>query len=135
MRRRETRADVLDPSFSSGGRKNYIIDIDGVICENVLNGEPGKMKIAKEIPGARETINQWFDQGHIICFLTSRTDDHKAITETWLRKHRFKYHLVLFNKPRGGNYHYVDDKTIRATRFKGRFGKFVRKRRVIEVLE
>jgi uncharacterized HAD superfamily protein len=122
---------VLSPSE----RKNYIIDIDGVICENVLNEDPGKMKVAKEIPEARKTINKWFDQGHRICFFTSRTDDHKAITETWLRKHRFKYHRIVYNKPRGGNYHYVDDKNIRATRFKGKFGKFVRKRKVIEVLE
>ena len=118
-----------------GARKNYIIDIDGVICENVLNEEADKMKVAKEIPGARKAINRWFDQGHIICFFTARTSEHKKITETWLRKHRFKYHVVLYNKPRGGNYHYVDDKTIKATRFKGKFGKFVLKRKVIEVLE
>lgn len=120
---------------SHGERKNYIIDIDGVICENVLNEEPDKMKTAKETPGARKAINKWFDEGHVICFFTARTDEHKAITETWLRKHHFKYHLVLYNKPRGGNYHYVDDKTVKATRFKGKFGKFVMKRKIIEVLE
>jgi hypothetical protein len=135
LSRREIRSNVPNRVLSPSERKNYIIDIDGVICENVLNENPGKMKVAKEIPEARKTINKWFDQGHRICFFTSRTDDHKAITETWLRKHRFKYHRIVYNKPRGGNYHYVDDKNIRATRFKGKFGKFVRKRKVIEVLE
>jgi hypothetical protein len=119
----------------SNPRKNYIIDIDGVICENVLNEEPDKMADAREMPGARRTINRWFDQGHFICFLTARTDEQEAITEKWLRKHGFKYHLVLYSKPRGGNYHYVDDKIIRATRFKGKFGRFVLRRRTIEVFE
>jgi hypothetical protein len=27
----------------------------------------------------------------------------------------------MFGKPRGGNYHWIDDRTVRATRF---FGKF-----------
>ena len=132
---RGNRSKIRDHSSPSSGKKNYIIDIDGVICENVLNEEPGRMKVAKEIPGARDTINRWYNQGHTVCFFTSRTDNHKTITENWLHRHRFKYDLVLYNKPRGGNYHYVDDKTIRATRFKGKFGKFVLKRRIIEVLE
>jgi len=133
--RRKISTAGQDHRRPPGEKKNYIIDIDGVICENVLNEDPDRMRVAKPIPGARKTINKWFDEGHVICFFTARTDEHRAITETWMRKHRFKYHLLIYNKPRGGNYHYVDDKAIRATRFKGRFGKFVLKRRIIEVLE
>jgi hypothetical protein len=135
MPRRRVESAISARAIVSGLKKNYIIDIDGVICENVLNEEPDKMAVAREMPGARKTINGWFDQGHFICFLTARTDEHKAITEKWLRRHGFKYHRILYNKPRGGNYHYVDDKTIRATRFKGKFGKFVLRRKTIEVLE
>jgi hypothetical protein len=39
------------------GLKNFIIDIDGVICEDIPNEEPERMKNAKEIPGAKEQIN------------------------------------------------------------------------------
>ncbi len=116
-------------------RKNFILDIDGVVCEDVLNEEHEKMRVAKEIPGAKSTTNKWFEEGHTICFFTARTDDHKALTEAWLAEHGFKFHQVIYNKPRGGNYHYIDDKGIRATRFKGKFGKFKVRRRAIEVLE
>lgn len=90
-------------------QKNYIIDIDGVISEDIPNEEPERMKTAKEIPGAKEKINTWYDEGNIITLFTSRTGEHKKITETWLVKHGFKYHNIIFQKPRGGRYHYIDD--------------------------
>ncbi len=45
--------------------KNFVIDIDGVICEDVPNEEPHRMVTAKEIPNARERINTWYGEGHI----------------------------------------------------------------------
>jgi hypothetical protein len=107
------------------GVKNYLIDIDGTICEDIPNEEPERMKTAYEIPGAREVINGWYDQGHIITFFTSRLPEHKEYTENWLKEHGFKYHNVLYGKPRGGNYHWIDDRTVRATQFKGQFTEFV----------
>lgn len=116
--------------------KNFVIDIDGVICEDIPNEEPERMKTAKEIPGARNQINQWYDQGHIITFFTSRTKDLKKITENWLKEHGFKYHGLICDKPRGGNYHYIDDaQKVRATRFEGKFGKLVFKNKKIQVFE
>ncbi|MBL8030923.1 MAG: class I tRNA ligase family protein, partial [Candidatus Doudnabacteria bacterium] len=47
--------------------------------------------------------------GHIITFFTSRTEAHRAVTEEWLQRHGFKYHGCLFGKPRGGNYHWIDN--------------------------
>jgi len=116
-------------------RKIFIIDIDGVICENIPNEEAWRMPDAEPIPGAKETINRWYDEGHYICFFTARTDEHKDVTIEWLRKHGFKYHQIIFNKPRGGNYHYIDDLPVRATRFKGRFTRFIRKLKEIEIFE
>ncbi len=52
-------------------------------------------------PDALETINKWYDEGHQICFFTSRTENLKQITIDWLDKHGFKYHSVLCGKPRG----------------------------------
>jgi hypothetical protein len=76
---------------------------------------------AKVYPGALETLNKWYDQGHIITFFTSRLEAHREVTEAWLKKHGFKYHGMLMGKPRGGNYHWVDNHIVRATRYEGKF--------------
>ncbi len=101
--------------------KNFLIDIDGTICEDIPNEEPERMEDAKLFDGALETINKWYDEGHIITFFTSRTEAHREVTEKWLMKHQFKYHGILFGKPRGGNYHWIDNHIVRATRYEGKF--------------
>ena len=53
--------------------------------------------------------------------------------KTWLNKHGFKYHSVLLGKPRGGNYHWIDNHLVRATRYKGKFTDLVEKQVTIEV--
>jgi len=117
------------------GLKNFIVDIDGVICDDIPNEEPERMSTAKEIPNAKNTINKWYDEGHIITFFTSRTEKERDVTVKWLEEHEIKYHNIIFGKPRGGNYHYIDDKDIRATKFEGKFGEFVRKNKEIQVFE
>jgi uncharacterized HAD superfamily protein len=115
--------------------KNYLIDIDGTICDDVPNEEPERMATCDPYPDALETINKWFDEGHIITFFTSRTEEHRKVTESWLKKHNFKYHYLLMNKPRGGNYHWIDNHMVRATRFKGRFTDLIKVKKEIEVFE
>ena len=75
--------------------KNFLIDIDGTICDDIPNEEPERMKTAKVYPDALEVINKWYEEGHIITFFTSRTEEHREMTEEWLRKHEFKYHGIL----------------------------------------
>ena len=101
------------------GLTNFIIDIDGVISEDIPNEEPERMSTAFEIQGSKKQIIKWYKEGHIITYFTSRTDKEKDVTIKWLNDHGFPYHNVLFNKPRGGNYHYIDDKNITSTRFNG----------------
>lgn len=113
--------------------KNFVIDVDGVICEDIPNEEPERMSTAAEIPNSKEQINKWYDEGHIITFFTSRTEEHREVTEKWLKEHGFKYHGIVFGKPRGGNYHYIDDGGIRATRYEGKMGEFVFKKVNIQV--
>lgn len=117
------------------GIKNYLIDIDGTICDDVPNEEPERMLTVEPYPDALEIINKWYEQGHIITFFTSRTDEHKEITEQWLKKHGFKYHGLLLNKPRGGNYHWIDNHIVRATRFKGKFTDLVVTVKKVEVFK
>jgi hypothetical protein len=104
--------------------KNYLVDIDGTICEDIPNEEPERMVHAEAFPGAQDTLNKWYDEGHIITFFTSRTEEHRAVTEEWLRKNGFKYHTLLVGKPRGGNYHWIDNAPVEVMNMKEDFWKF-----------
>jgi uncharacterized HAD superfamily protein len=115
--------------------KNYLIDIDGTICDDIPNEEPHRMINAAVYPDALKTLNKWFDEGHIITFFTSRTEEHRKVTEEWLAKHGFNYHGILFGKPRGGNYHWIDNHMVRATRFEGKFTDLIVRSAKVEVFE
>lgn len=115
------------------GKKNFLIDIDGTICEDIPNEEPERMADAALYEGALEVSNKWFDEGHIITFFTSRLEEHRPVTTEWLDRQGFKYHAILFGKPRGGNYHWIDNHIVRATRYNGRFTDLVERSATIEV--
>jgi hypothetical protein len=115
--------------------KNYMIDIDGTITDDVPNEEPERMATCEPFPDALETLNQWYDEGHVITFFTSRTEEHRAVTEAWLDKHGFLYHGLLMGKPRGGNYHWIDNHIVRATRYQGTFSHLVKANAEIEVFQ
>jgi uncharacterized HAD superfamily protein len=115
--------------------KNYLIDIDGTITDDVPNETPERMSVVEPYTDALETLNKWYDEGHIITFFTSRTEVHRAITEEWLGRHGFKYHGILFGKPRGGNYHWIDNHMVKATRFSGKFTDLVKEYKQIEVFK
>ena len=68
------------------GIKNYLIDIDGTICDDIPNEEPERMLTAEVYPDALKTLNKWYDEGHIIFFFTSRTEAHREYTERWLKQ-------------------------------------------------
>ena len=119
-------------------RKIFIIDIAGCICEHIDNENPEKMKHARPYPDSIAKINEWYEQGHHICFFTARTEEHREQTVEWLRDHGVKYHQLILGKPRRGNgdeYHYIDDTPIRATRYRGVFGDFVKKTKEVFVFE
>ena len=139
----EKKEVLLDEAFDEQGHKtspylhgdlkNYLIDIDGTITEDVPNEEPERMATVAPFPDALETLNRWFDEGHVITFFTSRTEDHRSITAKWLNDNGFKYHGLLMGKPRGGNYHWVDDRAVKATKFNGHFTDLVKEHKEIEV--
>lgn len=117
------------------GVKNYLIDIDGTICDDIPNEEPERMETAKIYPDALKTLNKWYDEGHIICFFTARLEEHRKVTERWLDNNGFKYHSLLMGKPRGGNYHWIDNHLVRATRYNGKFTDLIQKEVKIEVFD
>ncbi|HSQ46233.1 MAG TPA: hypothetical protein VLM44_04855 [Lutibacter sp.] len=117
------------------GIKNYLIDIDGTVGEDIPNEEPERMVTAEAYPDAIKTLNKWYDEGHIIFFFTSRTEAHREVTETWLKKHGFKYHGMVMGKPRGGNYHWIDNHLVKATRYRGKFTDLINKDVTIQVFD
>ena len=131
---KDERGFAMSPSLPDGC-KNFLIDIDGTICEDVPNEEPERMEDAELFEGVVEVINEWYEEGHIITFFTSRIDEHAEVPDRWLNKHGFQYHGVLYNKPRGGNYHWVDNHTVRATKFTSKFTNFVKKWAEVEVFD
>ncbi len=117
------------------GVKNYLIDIDGTICDDIPNEEPERMSTAKVFPDALKILNKWYDEGHIVTFFTSRLEEHREVTEKWLKDNGFKFHGMVMNKPRGGNYHWVDNHIVRATRYDGQFTDLVEVNTTIEVFK
>ena len=130
----DKEGNTISPGLAEGV-KNYLIDIDGTICDDIPNEEPERMGTCAPFPDALEIVNKWYNEGHLICFFTSRTEEHREVTETWLKKHGFKYHSMLMCKPRGGNYHWIDNHIVKATRYKGKFTDLVVKSKDIEVFE
>ena len=119
-------------------KKIFIIDIDGTICEDIRN-ELGPQRMLEALPykDAIEQINKWFDEGNLICFFTARTDEHRDVTEQWLKQHNVRHHQVIYNKPRRigdfTEYHFIDNAKVRATTYGGTFKEFVKKVVEIEV--
>ena len=125
---------LISPGLPNGV-KNYLIDIDGTVTDDVPNEEPERMKLVEPFPDALEILNKWYDEGHVITFFTSRTEDTRDITETWLDKWGFKYHNLLMGKPRGGNYHWVDNHIVKATQYIDKWTDLVQKEHTIEVFK
>lgn len=132
LNKKEEYGQTISPVLPEG-IKNYLIDIDGTICDDIPNEEPERMATAEGYPDALKTLNRWYEQGHIICFFTSRTEDHRKVTEDWLAHHGFNYHSLLMGKPRGGNYHWIDNHLVKATRYNGKFTDLVEKEVTIQV--
>ena len=131
---KDEKGNLISPALADDV-KNYLIDIDGTVCDDIPNEEPERMLTAEVYPDALKTLNRWYDEGHIICFFTSRTEDHRTYTEIWLRENGFKYHSLLMGKPRGGNYHWIDNHLVKATRFRGKFTDLVDKEVTIQVFD
>ena len=131
---KDLNGNDISPVFEDD-TKNYLIDIDGTICDDIPNEQAERMATANVYKDALETLNRWYDQGHIITFFTSRIEVHRKVTENWLEEKGFKYHGLLMNKPRGGNYHWVDNHIVRATRFSGKFTELVEEEVKIQVFQ
>lgn len=64
---------------------NYLIDIDGTICDDVPNEEPERMGTCEPYPDALEILNKWYDEGHIITFLHQEQKNTEPSLNTGLK--------------------------------------------------
>ncbi len=130
----DARGLAMSPSLPESC-KNYLIDIDGTVCEDVPNEQPERMEDAELYDGVVEQVNNWHAQGHFIYFFSSRTEEHREVTDRWLEKHGFHWHGIGVGKPRGGNYHWIEDHVVRATRFRSKLTDFVKRWVEVEVFD
>ncbi|MHB8568260.1 MAG: phosphoheptose isomerase [Nitrososphaerales archaeon] len=119
-------------------RKNFIIGIEDCICR--LSNDTGRSLVsdilqAVEIPGASEWVNNLVEEGHFVCFFTPWHENLRGSTEKWLKMHGFKFNSLVMEKPVAPLYHYVDDRHVQATTFKGKYTTLIRKEHTIEVFE
>ena len=61
------KGEALSPLLE-GNIKNYLIDIDGTVCDDVPNEEPERMSTVLPYPDALRILNKWYEEGHIIYF-------------------------------------------------------------------
>ena len=88
-----------------------VIDIDGVVCNKTW----GKYEEAKPIIKNINIINELYDKGHRLIFLTARgyetKIDWRELTEQQFKNWGIKYHKIMFGKPSAD--YYIDDKALK----------------------
>jgi|TARA_R110000751_G_scaffold60183_3_gene125827 hypothetical protein len=118
--------------------KVFLIDIDGTICDDIKNEDSHLYTTAEHFPDALEKLNNWYDEGAHITFFTARMEKDRLVTELWLKKHKFKYHGLVMDKPRCKDeqeYHWIDNRKVRATQYLSKFTDLVSKDVNIEVFD
>ncbi len=133
---RASRIQGDKPELLPNWQKNFIIGIDDCICvakKTKSRFSARDVSKAVVVSGAKEWVNRRYEEGHNICFFTTRGERLRAATESWLAKEGFKYHSLIMNKPVALQYHYIDDRHVQATTFRGKFAPLVKKEHTIQV--
>tara|TARA_Y100000310_G_scaffold340329_1_gene435703 strand:+ start:1338 stop:2078 length:741 start_codon:yes stop_codon:yes gene_type:complete len=95
----------------------FCFDIDETICSRVNNSNYGE---AKPFTKVIETINNLYEKGHEIIFMTARGSvskiDHTKLTKAQLCEWGVKYHKLLMNIKPNANI-FVDDKGMNMVDF------------------
>ena len=61
LKKKVENGKIVSPVLPEGV-KNYLIDIDGTIGDDIPNEEPERMITAKHYPDALKTINNWYKE-------------------------------------------------------------------------
>jgi len=92
------------------------------------------MKIEKEVELIAK-ITKWSNKGYFNTFIASRLESYRNLAEEWLKNHDFNYYGLFMGKTRGGNYHWIDNSIVCATRYEGKFSDLIETKASIQVFE
>lgn len=84
----------------------WIIDLDGTIVKHnghIIDGRDSFL------PGAEEFLKR-IPEKDMIVFLTSRTEEYREKTETFLKNNKVRYNHIIFGAPYGERIIINDDK-------------------------
>ena len=84
-----------------------IIDLDGTIC---TEEKMFSRSLSQPILKAVESVNQLFDEGHIIIIYSARLWIEFEMTTHWLKTNGVKYHQLVMGKPQGDVW--IDDRAL-----------------------
>lgn len=100
-------------NYGGGIVATYCFDIDGTICTNTL----GKYKNAKPYKDMLRRVNNLYNNGHKIIFMTARGSvsnvDYTDFTENQLKEWGFRYHELIMNKKPHADL-FIDDRAQNA---------------------
>lgn len=89
--------------------KNYLIDIDGTICDDIKNEDSHLYAKATPYKNASFYLRKLSSEGNKITYFTSREEKDREVTLNWLKQYQFPIDGLIMNKPRGGNYKWIDN--------------------------
>ena len=77
--------------------KTWILDLDGTLVKhNGYKTEQGDVLL----PGAREFLNQ-LGEDDLVVIITSRPEEHRGQTETFLREQGIRFDYIIWGAPCG----------------------------------
>ena len=87
-------------------RKKYFgtifCDIDGTLVEH--EDEPNYDLPLKVLPGSKEKLNEWIENGYYIILVTARKINNLELLKQSLKNSDFTYHEIIANLPSGPRY-------------------------------
>jgi hypothetical protein len=98
---------------------NLLVDIDGTICDDVPNEESHLFIEAKPYDNAAESLHDLIKSGHSLTYFTSREEKDRNTTIKWLKLHNFPEACLIMDKPRGGEYFWIDNHKVQGIRYYG----------------
>jgi uncharacterized HAD superfamily protein len=98
---------------------NYLVDLDGTICDDIPNEEFERYENAILIEGAKELLEELHKDGYTITYFTAREEKDRKVTLEWLKKKGLPMDGLIMDKPRGGKIIILDNHPIKTFHFKG----------------
>ena len=81
------------------GREVVAVDFDETLTVN-SSGPPDKISSASPRKSCVDKVNSWFDGGSFIVIWTARLEEDRLIIESWLKRNKVKFDLLITGKMR-----------------------------------